>query len=115
MPEDLVSIRNVGTGAGQIGFASGIVTYQGFPIGQAFGGAGEDLIAILLNANASMAAVEALIENLTYANTSDVPTANRTLRINLADGAGAAAITPLAFAERTGSGNPLDGDDIGLE
>ena len=114
LPEDLVSIRNVGTGAGQIGFASGIVTYQGFPIGQAFGGAGETL-SILLNANASMAAVEALIENLTYANTSDVPTANRTLRINLADGAGAAAITPLAFAERTGSGNPLDGDDIGLE
>ena len=35
LPEDVISIRNAGTGVGQIGFFAGIVTYQGVLIGQA--------------------------------------------------------------------------------
>jgi len=113
LPEDVISIRNAGTGVGQIGFFAGIVTYQGVLIGQAFGGAG-GTFAVVLNASASPAAIEALIENLTYANTSDVPTTSRTLSINLTDSAGAAAIAPLAFTERTGSSNPLGALDVGF-
>jgi hypothetical protein len=108
LPEDVVSIRNAGTGAGQIGFFAGVVTYQGATIGQVFGGAG-GTFSVLLNANASVAAVEALIESLNYANMSDVPTTSRTLSVDLRDGTGAAAIAPLAFTQRSGAANPLDG------
>jgi hypothetical protein len=107
LPEDVISVRNAGTGLGQIGFFGGIITYQGLPIGQAFGGAG-GVFSVMLNGNATVAAVEALIENLTYFNTSDDPTASRTLRIHLSDGQGSAANAPLAFTQRVGAGNPFD-------
>ena len=66
--EDIVSINDQGTGAGQIGFSGGDVTYGGTVIGTATGGsAGMELI-VTFNANATTAAIDALIENLTYAN-----------------------------------------------
>ena len=58
-------------------------------------------------------AIEALIENLTYANSSDTPTASRSLELKVTDAAGFAAIAPLAFAEQTGAANPFNGVDVG--
>src|SRR6185503_7720661 len=65
LAEDLVAIRNQGSGAGQI-------------IGSFAGGVGATL-TVTLNAAATVASVDALIQNLTYANGSDTPTPSRTL------------------------------------
>ncbi|MDW7629421.1 DUF4347 domain-containing protein [Azospirillum brasilense] len=66
---DVLGIRNQGTGAGQIGVSGSNVTYGGSVIGTVAGGNGADLI-ITFNANADAAAVSALMANITYATTS---------------------------------------------
>jgi hypothetical protein len=111
LPEDAISIRNRGTGAGEVGLLNGAVTYGGMFIG--FAGMVNGTFSVLFGTNATTAAVEAVIENLTYANASDTPTATRTLQITLTDSAGASAIAPLSFTERTGSASPFDGLDVG--
>ena len=107
LAEDIISIRNEGNAAGQIGFASGEVSYEGTVIGTVSGGAGADL-EITFNAAATSTAVDALIQNLTYANTSDAPTASRTLTIDMHDAAGMALISDRPrFTELTGAANPF--------
>ncbi len=54
-------------------------------------------------------AVEALIEHLTYANSSDAPVADRQIDIVLTDGQGASAAAPLSF----GNGGGLPGLSLG--
>ncbi|MHC5351540.1 Ig-like domain-containing protein [Metapseudomonas furukawaii] len=89
--EDVLGIANQGTGAGQIGLSGSDVTYQGTVIGTWTGGsAGADLV-ISLNANATAAAVQALVRNLNYSNsnaTNGIDQADRTLRVTLNDGDG---------------------------
>ena len=57
---DFLEVVNQGTGAGQIGVSGSVVSYEGTQIGtlQATGNAG--LLIVQLNANATVAAVEAL-------------------------------------------------------
>ena len=55
------------------------VSFGGTVIGSFAGGAGTTL-TVTFNAAATSAAIEALIENLTYANSSDTPTASRAWR-----------------------------------
>ena len=43
LAEDTVSIRDVGSGAGEIGFSAGTVSFEGTAIGTASGGAGATL------------------------------------------------------------------------
>ena len=112
LAEDSVSINDQGAGAGEIGFSGGNVTFGGTLIGTAAGGAGATL-TITFNAAATTAAIDALIQNLTYANTSDTPTADRTLEIKVTDADGFAAIAPITFAEQTGAANPFDGVGVG--
>ena len=81
-------------------------------IGSFAGGAGSTL-TVTFNAAATAAGIEALIENLTYANSSDAPTASRSLELKVTDAGGFAAIAPLAFAEQTGAANPFNGVDVG--
>jgi Ca2+-binding RTX toxin-like protein len=87
--EDSLSIRNQGGGAGQIGFDGSDVSYEGTVIGTVFGSKdgsnGNDLL-IIFNADANQENVEALLENLTYANSSDAPAASREISILLNDG-----------------------------
>jgi hypothetical protein len=91
LSEDLVSIRNQGTGPGQIGLSGGAITFGGVVIGQVVGGAGDDL-TVTFNANTSAESIEALIRNLTYANASDAPTATRSLTLDLLDESGDPAV-----------------------
>ena len=113
LAEDTIAIRNQGSAAGQIGFSAGTVSYGGTAIGTVTGGAGATL-NITFNADATSAAIDALIQNLTYANSSDTPTATRTLTIDLHDAAGAALIgAPPRYAELTGAANPFNGFDVG--
>ena len=89
LTEDTVSVRNQGTGAGEIGFDGTNVSYGNVVIGTLAGGsAGADL-TITFNAAASSEAIDALIQNLTYANSSDAPTTSRELLLNVTDAAGA--------------------------
>ena len=112
LAQDTVAIRNQGTAAGEIGVSGSDVTFGGMIIGSFAGGAGSTL-TVTFNAAATAAAIEALIENLTYANSSDTPTASRSLELKVTDAAGFAAIAPLAFAAQTGAANPFDGVDVG--
>jgi hypothetical protein len=72
LAEDIVSIRDQGAGVGLIQFDSdtGAVSFGGTQIGTASGGVGSAL-TVTFNAAATAAAIEALIENLTYENASD--------------------------------------------
>jgi Ca2+-binding RTX toxin-like protein len=108
LAEDTVSIRNQGIGAGQIGFNSvtGHITFAGILIGAAIGGAGGTL-TVAFNASATAAAIEALIENLTYANSSDAPTASRILSITVIDAHGSATSADITV-------EVTDESDIGI-
>jgi hypothetical protein len=111
--EDLVEVRNQGTAAGEIGVSGTDVTYGGIVIGTVTGGDGETL-TIIFNSAATSAAVDALIQNLTYANLSDAPKTSRALYLNVtdADGADLGIFTPPGvphFAQVDAADNPFDG------
>ena len=86
----MLSVRNVGTGAGQIGVSGSNITYGGVVIGTTSGnGDSTTPMVITFNANASVAAVQALARNITYQNTSDNPgTSTRVFGITISDGDG---------------------------
>ena len=88
--EDVLSIRNQGTGAGQIGISGANVTYGGVTIGTYVGGSAGADIVISLNGSATPTATQALVRNITFENTDTVtPTAGaRTVRYTLSDGDG---------------------------
>ncbi|MDB5472649.1 MAG: Hemolysin-type calcium-binding region [Caulobacter sp.] len=115
--DDIISLFNEGTGAGQIGFnaATGEVTYGGLLIGIASGGLGADF-TIAFNGAATLAAVEAVIEHLTYANLSDHPTANRTLTIDVTDAAGHTTGSVTGYASGVlplgAGGDPLENGPV---
>jgi VCBS repeat-containing protein len=114
LAEDRVAVRNEGVGAGQIGVSGTDVTYGGVIIGTVAGGVG-DTLTVTLNAAATSAAVDALIQNLTYANVSDRPTASRMLVLNVIDADGAdLGLGPVGFTELTGAANPFSGISPGF-
>ena len=88
--EDVLSIRNQGTGAGQIGVSGSNVTYGGVTIGTFTGGSSGANLVITFNASATPTAVTALVRNITYQNTdTNAPTTGaRTVRFVLTDGDG---------------------------
>ncbi|MBK9947788.1 MAG: DUF4347 domain-containing protein [Nitrospira sp.] len=88
--EDVLSIRNQGTGAGQIGVSGSTITYGGVTIGTFTGGSSGSNLVITLNSNATPTAVTALVKNITYQNTdTNAPTTGaRTVRFVLTDGDG---------------------------
>ncbi len=87
--DDILSVRNQGNGAGQIGFAAGTVSFGGTPIGTATGGTGGTNLVITFNAAASSAAVSALLSNITFLNTNVATAAStRLTRFVLTDGNG---------------------------
>ena len=88
--EDVLAIRNQGTGAGQIGVSGSTVTYAGTTIGTFTGGSAGTNLVITLNSNADATATSALVQNITYENTdTDNPTTTtRTVRYVLTDGDG---------------------------
>lgn len=94
-PGDVLGIRNQGTGAGQISVVGNTVNYRATaagpitPIGTFTGGTNGNPLVITFNMSATPAAVSALLKNLTFVNTTDDPTnAQRTVQLQIADGAG---------------------------
>lgn len=91
--EDTIAINNEGTGAGQISVDGSNVRYANDIIGTFTGGSGATNLTITFDSSASVAGIDALIQNLTYANSSDTPTAARTLTITITDAAAGASVT----------------------
>ncbi|MCM8881758.1 MAG: tandem-95 repeat protein [Candidatus Thiodiazotropha sp.] len=93
--EDVFSIRNEGTNAGQIGVSGSDVTYGGAVIGTYTGGTGLNPLTVNLNTNATPAAVTALVQNITYENSNiENPTSgSRSVVIDITDGDGGACPT----------------------
>ncbi len=115
LPEDSVGIRNEGLGAGQIAVTGSNIRFGNVIFASFTGGTDGTPLVVTFNASATSTAVDALIQNLTYANSSDTPTAKRNLVITIHDAAGAAAIPPISFSKVTGLANPFDGVDLGAE
>jgi len=87
--EDQLGVVNEGTGPGQIGVSGATVSYGGVAIGTISGGTnGANLRIDFTSTAATVAAVEALIERLGYANTDSSPNASRTLGLRVSDGDG---------------------------
>ena len=92
--QDVLSVANIGNGAGQIGVSGSAILYQGVQIGTFTGGTGGVALVITLDTDATPAATQALVRALQYNNTSDAPnTATRTVTIVLTDGDGGTSTT----------------------
>ena len=91
--EDVLAVRNQGTGAGQIGVSGANVTYGGVTIGTFTGGSAGSNLVITLNASSNTTDTAALIQNITFQNTNTTtPTGGaRTVRFVLTDGDGGAS------------------------
>lgn len=91
---ETLSIFHEGTGAGQIGVSGSTVTYGGVTIGTIVeNGVAGNALRIDLNSNASRVAVENLLENLTYQNTSDNPAASVDIDLVVNDGSISGGLT----------------------
>ncbi|WP_407715694.1 Ig-like domain-containing protein [Comamonas testosteroni] len=88
--EDVLGIRNQGTGAGEIGVSGANVTYGGVVIGSYTGGSGGNNLVVTFNSAATAAGAQALVRNLTYLNSNgfDPSTTARTLSVTVTDGDG---------------------------
>lgn len=103
--DDRLSIANLGNGSGQIGFDGRNIAYGHAMIGTAATSAGPATLTITLNGNATTAAVQALLDDITYQNISASPdTTPRYLRISAVDASGLAS--NLAFLTVVNSGRP---------
>ena len=87
--DDRLGVRNEGTGADQISVDAANVIRNGVIIGTQFGGNGLTPLIINLTADATLAATQALLRNITFHTLGDNPsTLQRTATFTLADGDG---------------------------
>lgn len=108
--EDQLSIQDVGTGLGEIGFDGADVTFEGTVIGTVsapMNGINGASLVVTFNADATLNAVETLIENLTYQNNSDTPTANRTISITIENANAEISVAQMIQINVTPEGDPL--------
>jgi hypothetical protein len=75
---DLLSVANIGTGAGQIGVSGTTISFANVSFATTTGGTAADLVITFSSTTATPAAVGALINALRYRSTSDDPTVNDT-------------------------------------
>lgn len=109
LSQDRLGIQNQGVSAGQIGVSGTAVTYGGVEIGQLVTSPG--YLVVSFNNAATSAAVDALIQALTYQTVSDTPTATRTLALSIRDAQGETLVTSPTFVA-AGAG-PFAGIDAG--
>ena len=88
-PNDVLAIRNDGTGDNQIGVTDTNVTYVGNIIGSFTGGTNGAPLVISLNSSATLAAAQQLIRSTTFRTTTNNPSrATRFVTLALNDGLG---------------------------
>src|SRR5262249_15491219 len=89
MPGDVLGIQDAGFGFGQIDVVGNSVTYGGTVVGTVAGGSGGAGPVVEFNSNATIAAVQALVQSVTFANADvNAPTNPRRVRFTLVDDAG---------------------------
>ncbi len=113
--EDVLGIRNEGTGVGQIGVSGSNVTFGGTVIGTWTGGSSGSNLVITFNANANATNTAALVNNLTYLNTdNDNPiTTTRNIRVVLTDGDGGTSVNnDTTMTVATANDNPIAVSDV---
>jgi hypothetical protein len=94
LTQDRLSIKNVGNGEGEVSTApsSGIdIFYEGILIGihsSSLTGSGinGEILFITWNENATVVSINAVINQLTYFNSSDIPVTSRTIQLVINDG-----------------------------
>ena len=118
--EDVLAIRNQGTGVGQIGVSGANVTYNfgagAVTIGTWAGGSGGANLVVTFNANANATAAQALIRTITYQDTDMVGATGgaRTVRFVLTDGdGGVSAATDSTVSVTAGTPFILSGSYTG--
>ena len=82
---DVLSIRNEGTGAGQIGISGNTVTFGGIAIGTFTASSSSSPLTVSLNSSATPTAVQALLRRVTFQGLS---LGLRTIAVQLTDGDG---------------------------
>lgn len=95
---DRLGVRNQGIAAGMIGISGANVLYSGLVIGTWSGGTdGFTPLVISLNANATVAATQALLRNITYFNAAAAGTdsGNRSIGFTIDDGDGGISTTTI--------------------
>lgn len=93
---DALAIRNQGTGTSQVSVSGSSILYEGLQIATFTGGQGTAPLQISLLSNATVAATQALLRNITFSTAGDSPsTARRTLRFTVTDPAGGIGIRNL--------------------
>ncbi|MCY2962684.1 MAG: hypothetical protein NT069_03375, partial [Planctomycetota bacterium] len=86
---DRLTIRSVGTGAGQIAVNASNVTYGGIVIGTFTGGTAATPLVITFNTSATVVAVQALVRSIQFQVVGTISTnSSRTVRFVLKDGDG---------------------------
>ena len=87
--DDVLEVRNEGSGVGQIGVSGSDVTFSGIVIGSLSGGSGLVPLTITLNAAATPSAVQALARKITFrVNGAVASTLSRSISFQLTDGDG---------------------------
>ncbi|HAX80699.1 MAG TPA: hypothetical protein DCY88_33905, partial [Cyanobacteria bacterium UBA11372] len=91
---DRIAIRHQGTGTNQIGVSGNNISYEGTTIASFTGGNGTTPLVITFNSSDRAAAIQALLQNITFENISDNPsTSSRTVSFILTDIEGATSNT----------------------
>ncbi len=113
LPEDRVSFATPAPGIVLDPF--GVLIWQGVDVATVSGGIGTPLVVTFLDGPAAASSVEAVIESLSYASTSDAPPASHTLHLDLIDVNGEHLNHPVqpSFLRLNGAPNPFDGVDVG--
>jgi hypothetical protein len=124
--DDLISIKNEGTAAGQVSVTGTDVFYGGLLVATSGGGSALDPLRILFNSSASRDAVQAVVRSMTFVvNGNDPSPATRTVEWTLLDGEGGVSATvrqavqvhpvndaPRLDASLTGVLAPINEDDV---
>lgn len=88
---DRIEVKNQGKGTGQISFSGSTIKYQGTTIGTLSSGTIDRTIT--LNASATLAAVQALVRNITFRTIgASAPLGTRTVQFKLTDGDGGTSL-----------------------
>jgi len=92
--KDVLSLSNIGTGAGEIGISGSNVTFGGTVIGTVSGGSGAHDLVITFNDQATAAVTEALIRAVQFSNSDANPALPlRSIGFTLLDGDGGVSQT----------------------
>jgi hypothetical protein len=109
-----LAVKNVGTGAQQIGVSGSNITYSGTTMATFTGGSAGSPLVISVGSNASLAAIQAMVRQITYVSDNHNPAASYTLSVAFNDGDGLTT-TANKTINVTAIDEPLDPHDDVIE